>query len=186
MIYSLRGNVALINNRCIIVETNNIGYQVFVSDPSCFKTNETVLLYIYEVIREDDHFLVGFKSLEEKQVFNALLLVKGIGPKSAIGILKYANPSQIKEAISCSNIAYLKKIPGIGSKGAYQILLDLKGKYEEFNTCNPNQYDDVKAALKELGYKATQIDRVLSQINEPDKTVEEIIKIALSKLKSKE
>ncbi|MBR2505576.1 MAG: Holliday junction branch migration protein RuvA, partial [Bacilli bacterium] len=93
------------------------------------------------------------------------------------------NPDSIINAIASNNVAYLKKLPGIGSKAAAQIILDLKGELTPGEKGNPKQYDEVYEALKELGFKGAAIDRVLSTINEPGATTEDIMRIALQKLR---
>ena len=98
-------------------------------------------------------------------------------------MLQYATCDEIFNAILSNNVTFLKKIPGVGSKCAAQIILDLHSKLSG-KKGNPNLYNEVYATLKELGFKKTQIDAVLSDINEPNATNEEILKIALRKLGS--
>ncbi|HPY38773.1 MAG TPA: Holliday junction branch migration protein RuvA, partial [Bacilli bacterium] len=86
-------------------------------------------------------------------------------------------------AIAANNITFLKKLPGIGAKAAAQIILDLKGQLTGSPSGNPNQYDEVRDALKGLGYKIKEIENVLASINEKDATNEDILRLALKKLK---
>ena len=182
MIYFLRGKVAHIDGDTIIVDVRDVGYQVYVSHLEDYEIGEEVYLYTHEVVREDDQYLVGFKSLEEKAVFLALIKVKGIGPKSAIGALSATTPQQVINAIASNNVAYLKKLPGIGAKAAAQIILDLKGELTG-SKGDPGVYEEVYDALKELGFKGAAIDRFLATINEPDAKPEDVLRIALSKLR---
>jgi Holliday junction DNA helicase RuvA len=85
-------------------------------------------------------------------------------------------------AIASNNVAYLKKLPGIGGKAAAQIILDLKGVLTGGEKGNPEVYEDVYDALKEMGFKGAAIDRVLATINEPEAKPEDILRLALSKL----
>ena len=183
MIYFLRGKVAHIDSDTVVIDVRDVGYQVYVSHIDDYEIGEEVYLYTYEVIREDDQYLVGFKSLEEKSVFLALIKVKGLGPKSAIGALSSTTPQQVINAIASNNVAYLKKLPGIGAKAAAQIILDLKGQLTGGSKGDPTVYDEVYEALKELGFKGAAIDRVLATINEPDAKPEDVLRIALSKLR---
>ena len=184
MIYFLRGKVAHIDGDTVIMDVRDVGYQVLVSHIEDYEIGEEVFIYTYEVVREDDQYLVGFRTLEEKAVFLALIKVKGLGPKSAIGALSATTPQQVINAIASNNVAYLKKLPGIGGKAAAQIILDLKGELTgDGKKGDPGAYDIVYDALKELGFKGAAIDRVLATINEPDATPEQVIKIALSKLR---
>ena len=182
MIYFLRGKVAHIDEDTVIMDVRDVGYQVLVSHIEDYEIGEEVFIYTYEVVREDDQYLVGFRTLEEKAVFLALIKVKGLGPKSAIGALSATTPQQVINAIASNNVAYLKKLPGIGGKAAAQIILDLKGELTG-SKGDPGVYEEVYDALKELGFKGAAIDRVLATINEPDTKPEDVLRIALSKLR---
>ena len=182
MIYFLRGKVALITNESVVLDVRDVGYEFLVSHVDEFDVGEETLVYTYNVVREDDNYLVGFKSLEEKEVFLALIRVKGLGPKTVITALSATTPNDIKNAIASNNVAYLKKLPGIGAKAAAQIILDLKGELTG-SKGNPKQYEEVYEALRSLGFKGAAIDRVLATINEPNATTEEVLRIALSRLK---
>lgn len=182
MIYFLRGKVALIDKESIILDVRDVGYQILVSHIDEFEVGEDVLIYTYNVVREDENYLVGFRSLEEKAVFLSLIKVKGLGPKTVIGALSATTPQDVINAIASNNVAYLKKLPGIGAKAAAQVILDLKGELTG-DKGNPKQYEDVYEALKSLGFKGAAIDRVLATINEPGATDEEILRIALQRLK---
>ena len=182
MIYFLRGKVAHIDEDTVIMDVRDVGYQVLVSHIEDYEIGEEVFIYTYEVVREDDQYLVGFRTLEEKAVFLALIIVKGLGPKSAIGALSATTPQQVINAIASNNVAYLKKLPGIGGKAAAQIILDLKGELTG-SKGDPGVYEEVYDALKELGFKGAAIDRVLATINEPDAKPEDVLRIALSKLR---
>ena len=183
MIYFLKGRVALIDKDSVVIDVNNVGYQVLVSHIDDYQIGEEVLVYTYNVVREDEQYLVGFTSLDEKSVFLSLIKVKGLGPKSAIGALSSTTPAEVVNAIASNNVAYLKKLPGIGAKAAAQIILDLKGELTGGSKGDPGVYEDVYEALKGLGFKGAAIDRVLATINEPGASSEDILRIALSKLR---
>ena len=183
MIYFLRGKVAVINEDNIVLDVRDVGYQMLVSHIDDFVLGEEVLIYTYNVVREDENYLVGFKTIEEKDVFLSLIKVKGLGPKTVIGALSATTPKDVVSAIASNNVAYLKKLPGIGAKAAGQIILDLKGELTGGSKGNPKQYEDVYDALKSLGFKGAAIDRVLATINEPDASTEDILRIALARLK---
>ncbi len=184
MIYFLRGKVALIDKDTVIIDVRDVGYQVLVSHIDEYEIGQEVFVYTYNVVREDENYLVAFKSLEEKAVFLSLIKVKGLGPKTVIGALSATSPEQVISAINSNNVAYLKKLPGIGAKAAAQIILDVKGELSsDGKKGDPGVYDIVYDALKELGFKGAAIDRVLATINEPNASAEDIIRIALSKLR---
>ena len=87
MIYSLRGKVLLIDGDTVVIDVRDVGYQVLVSHKDQYEVGQEVFLYTYNVVREDEQYLVGFSSLEEKEVFISLIKVKGLGPKTVIGAL---------------------------------------------------------------------------------------------------
>ena len=181
MIYSLKGKVMLIDGDTVVIDVRDVGYQVLVSHKNDYEVGQEVFLYTYNVVREDEQYLVGFSSLEEKEVFLALIRVKGLGPKTVIGALSACTPNDIKNAIASNNVVYLKKLPGIGAKAASQIILDLKGELTGTKG-DPTVYDEVAEALKELGFKGAAIERVLATINEKDAKPEDVLRIALAKL----
>lgn len=183
MIYFLKGRVALKDKDTVVIDVNNVGYQVLVSHIDDYEIGEEVLVYTYNVVREDEQYLVGFSSLDEKSVFLSLIKVKGLGPRTAIGALSSTTPSEVVNAIASNNVAYLKKLPGIGAKAAAQIILDLKGELTGGSKGDPGVYEDVYDALKAMGFKGAAIDRVLATINEPGASSEDILRIALSKLR---
>ena len=182
MIYSLRGKVLLIDGDTVVIDVRDVGYQVLVSHKDQYEVGQEVFLYTYNVVREDEQYLVGFSSLEEKEVFISLIKVKGLGPKTVIGALSACTPNDVKNAIASNTVVYLKKLPGIGAKAAAQIILDLKGELTGTKG-DPTVYDEVADALKELGFKSAAIERVLATINEKDASPEEVLRIALAKLR---
>ena len=182
MIYSLKGKVLLTDGDTVIIDVRDVGYQVLVSHVNDYEIGQDVFLYTYNVVREDETYLVGFSSIEEKEVFLALIRVKGLGPRTVIGALSATTPNDVKNAIASNNVVYLKKLPGIGAKAASQIILDLKGELTGTKG-DPTVYDEVYEALKELGFKGAAIERVLATINEKDAKPEEVLRLALAKLR---
>ena len=182
MIYSLKGRVLLIDGDTVVIDVHDVGYQVLVSHTEDYEVGQEVFLYTYNVVREDEQYLVGFSSLDEKQVFLSLIRVKGLGPRPVIGALSATTPNDVKNAIASNNVVYLKKLPGIGAKAASQIILDLKGELTGTKG-DPTVYDEVYEALKELGFKGAAIERVLATINEKDAKPEDVLRIALAKLR---
>ena len=182
MYFYLKGKIISVFNNKIILENNDIGYEIVVSRPKSYLVGEERTVYTYRHVHEDKSYLVGFDNLEEKNIFMQLIEVNGLGPRTALTMLSNATPDEIYNAIISNNIAFLKKIPGVGNKCASQIILDLHTKLAG-RKGNPNQYNEVYLTLKELGFKKTAIDNVLAEINEPNASNEEIIKLALKKLR---
>ena len=183
MIYFLRGKVALVTNESVVLDVRDVGYQMLVSHIEEYHVGDEILMYTYNVVREDENYLIGFKDEEEKNVFMSLIKVKGLGPKTVINALSATTPNEVINAIASNNVAFLKKLPGLGAKAAGQIILDLKGELTG-SKGNPKQYEEVYDALKTLGFKGAAIDRVLATINEPGATNEDILRIALKRLKN--
>ncbi|MDY0345260.1 MAG: Holliday junction branch migration protein RuvA [Bacilli bacterium] len=183
MYYSFKGKITLVRKDFIVIEVEGIGFQVFVPHIEDYRMDEEIFIYVYQVVREDEQYLVGFKSEYEKEAFLSLISVKGIGPRTALGAMSTTSAEELFSAISANNITFLKKLPGIGAKAAAQIILDLKGQLTGSPSGNPNQYDEVRDALKGLGYKVKEIENVLASINEKDATNEDILRLALKKLK---
>ena len=182
MIYFLRGKGAEINQESVVIDVRDVGYELLVSHIDSFHVGDEIFVYTYNVVREDENYLIGFVSKEEKDVFMSLIKVKGLGPKTVINALSATTPEEVINAISSNNVAFLKKLPGLGAKAAGQIILDLKGELTG-SKGNPKQYEEVYDALKTLGFKGAAIDRVLATINEPGATNEDILRIALKRLK---
>ena len=184
MIYYLKGKIVSIDENSVAVEVSNgVAYECLVSHPDAYLMFQDVIMYTYEVIREDEEYMVGFSSKEEKSIFLSLIKVKGLGPKTVIQALSTTTPEAVTNAIASNNVAFLKKLPGIGQKAAAQIILDLKGQLTGGKKGDPKMYEEAYDALKSLGFKGAAIDRVLSEINEPNATTEDVIRLALAKLR---
>ena len=183
MYFYFKGKITHIDNNFVVIEVNNIGYQVFTPRVSSFSLGEETTIYLYNVVREDEQYLAGFTSINEKLAFESLIAVKGIGPRTALNALSETTPDDLFLAIQSNNVNYLKKLPGIGAKAAAQIILDLKGQLTQESKADINQYKDVREALKSLGFKVKDIDDVLAKINIPHATNEELVREALKRLK---
>ena len=170
------GKVVEQESSYIVLESNNIGYLIYTGSPYSFELNKEYKVYVFNKVGEDENTLYGFKSKEERDLFLKLISVKGLGCKMALPMLATGTISGIIDAIERDNILYLKKFPKIGDKVARQIILDLKGKLVTNN--EPVVDNDLILALEALGYKNTDIKKVLPSINKEDK-LENQIKEAL-------
>ncbi|WP_077367258.1 Holliday junction branch migration protein RuvA [Anaerosalibacter sp. Marseille-P3206] len=185
------GKVVDVYEDCLIVENNNIGYKIYTSKYSLSNLDlkKDVKIYTYLNVREDGIFLFGFSSKEEMEMFELLLLVSKIGPKTAIGVLSTLSYNDIKLAILNNDVKVLCKAPGIGKKTANRIILELKDRIDDniavdnsFNFLDDNCIEEAINALMVLGYTKKEIDRVLFKIDTEDLDTEEIIKSALKRL----
>lgn len=172
MIAFIRGSVFRTLKDYVILDNNGIGYQIFTPNPQSLVYGSEVTLYTYQHVREDAILLFGFAKWEEYELFLRLIEVKGLGPKTAVNILSVSSAAKLVEAIENNDVAYLKSMPGIGAKTAQQIVLDLKnklivieesisGKKEVLN----DSLQDANDALLALGYKQTEINKVLKQVS---------------------
>lgn len=180
----IKGLIVEINSDHIVVENNGIGYMIYVSNPYEFTKGNDVKIYLYQLVKEDALLLYGFKSKEIKDMFLKLILVKGIGCKTAMGILAMGDVANIISAIESGNVTYLKKFPGIGPKAAQQIILDLQGKFKNTETTiiNNHDLDEAGEVLIALGYKKAEIDRALSVLMSEKLDTNGYVKRALSLL----
>lgn len=174
----IKGKVALIESSYIVIDNNGIGYMIYTANPYSFEEGEEYLVYLYQYVREDEITLYGFKTKEEKDLFLKLIGVKGLGCKMALPMIASGSTDGIIDAIERENILYLKKFPKIGDKVARQIILDLKGKLVAKGEVTTGSYDELTEALKGLGYKASDINKIVKQIN-PNDEIEVQIKEAL-------
>lgn len=176
----IKGTVQEIESSYIVLDNNGIGYLIYVANPYSFQEKEEVKVYIYQYVREDEVILYGFREKNEKELFLKLINVKGVGCKMALPILATGSIPGIVDAIERENILYLKKFPKIGEKVAKQIILDLKGKLGttiDTKSVTPVN-DELMEALKALGYKQVDINKILPQIHK-ENSIEMQIKEAL-------
>lgn len=161
----IKGIVTIQEQSYIVVENNNIGYQIYVGNPFRFLKNQETCVYTYCHIREDEYTLYGFQTIEEKELFLKLIGVKGLGPKMALPMLATGSVEGIIDAIDRENIIYLKKFPKIGDKVARQIILDLKGKLATTPQMEDNYSEELINVLESLGYKTADIKKIIKEID---------------------
>ena len=178
----IKGKIINQESNYIVLDNNGVGYLVYVSNPYSFEVDKEYIVYIYQYVREDENTLYGFKTKEEKDLFLKLIDVKGLGPKMALPILATGSIGGIIDAIERENILYLKKFPKIGDKVARQMVLDLKGKLGVTSVSTSTaDFEELIEVLKGLGYKQSDISKVLPQIK-TDLNIEDQVKEALKLL----
>lgn len=177
MIEFLIGKIEEIESNYISLNNNNIGYLIYTANPYSFEIGKEYKIYTYQNVKEDEITLYGFKTKEERNLFLKLISVKGLGCKMALPMFATGSIDGIKDAIERENILYLKKFPKIGDKVARQIILDLKGKLNMEVSSTINEKEELVETLKSLGYKQTDINKILPKIT--SNTIEEQIKEAL-------
>ena len=177
MIEFIIGKVEEIDSNYIGLNNNNIGYLIYTGNPYSFEIGREYKIYTYQNVKEDEITLYGFKTKEERNLFLKLISVKGLGCKMALPMLATGSIDGIKDAIERENILYLKKFPKIGDKVARQIILDLKGKLNMENVSSNENKDELVETLKSLGYKQSDITKILPKIT--SNTIEEQVREAL-------
>lgn len=175
------GKVTDVEANYVTIENGGIGYLIYVANPYTYTLDTEYKIYIYEQVREDELTLYGFINKKERELFLQLINVKGLGCKMALPMLTSGNTEEIISAIESENISYLKKFPKIGDKVARQIILDLKGKLVSTEVV-VQDYEEVKETLKALGYKASDIEKVLPKITskETKEQIKEALKLMIS------
>jgi len=172
----------------IIVECAGVGYFVKISLNTFSKlgSEESIKIFTQLQVREDAHTLYGFFSTKERDMFNHLISVSGIGANTAILMLSSMSSDEIASAILNENVALIQSIKGIGSKTAQRVILDLKDKVAKsdfttgniFVSNNTNQ-NDALTALLALGFDKKKAEKAIEKVVKDNQTVEQIIKEAL-------
>lgn len=174
MIAYLRGTIINKANNYFILELNNIGYAIYASENflNNLKVGTETEIYIHHHVREDAEDLYGFPSLEDFELFELLLSVSGVGPKSALGVLAMATAGDIKEAIVRGDADLLTKVAGIGKKTAERVVLELKTKIMRvsggtttLNNMSLGMGSDEIDALMSLGYSLSEARSALNMVN---------------------
>lgn len=186
MIAKIKGIVDEIMPDGVLLDVNGVVYKISATQYTCsmIKLNQTITLLTHLDIKETSHTLYGFLYADEKEIFELLLLVNGVGPKSALSILSTSNPKTIVEGIASHDAEYLRKLIGIGKKTAEKIILSLKDKVELIQVDLNSEKQDAIEALVSLGYSNKQARETVASF-ESDLSSEQIIKAALKKLAKK-
>ena len=194
MIYSLKGIVQQLHPTSVVIDVQGVGYLVGVS----LQTSEQLVLgketflNIQQILREDANLLFGFNTILEKEMFNLLISVNGVGPVSAIIMLSSLSLNEISAGVLSNNSAMLQKVKGIGTKTAERIIIDLRDKVQRFNVSEENISTFVNNKVKEESLSALEVlgiskkmsekiaDRILKQ--NPDLRVEDLVKQILKNI----
>lgn len=194
MIYYLHGVVQQKTPTAIVLDVNGVGYYLGTSlqTSSAVQLGETVRIYTQPIIREDAHLLFGFATLEEKDFFNLLISVNGVGPVSALIMLSSLTIPEITKAVMNKEVNILQKVKGIGAKTAERIIVDLKDKVQKYKgfeenistfACNKVKEESL-TALEILGIGRKVSEKIADNILKQNETisVEDLVKQILKKL----
>ncbi len=187
MIATLRGEIAQIEENALVLEVGGVGLRVFVPAPlrGRLKAGEVILLYTHLVVREDALILYGFETQSERELFNVLLGVDGVGPKVALSVLSTLSLDAVQRAVFADEAEVLSRVPGVGKKTAQKMALHLKDKLKPMDTlatvaAMTDRDSEVLAALTALGYSVVEAQSAIQSLpkDAPDDT-EERLRMAL-------
>lgn len=183
----------------IVVDVGGLGYKILMTNTDILKLDEIgsqIKVHTYYKVREDEISIYGFISKEELRMFEILISASGIGTKSAISILDNIEPSDFALAIITNDVSKIVKLPGIGTKTAQRMILELKDKINTEETINKanalkakgkdkkqnENNDEAISALQILGYNKKDIEKVMENMDTDNMKIEDIIKNALKLL----
>jgi Holliday junction DNA helicase RuvA len=191
MIGFLTGKIISSKPTKVVLDVNGVGYIVGISINTFEKISgkETASLFIHTSVKEDSISLFGFYSEPEKEMFELLISVSGIGPKIALSLLSGIQTDDLKNAIQSSDISRITAVPGIGRKTAERLVLELRTKVDQVKdegtiTIPLSIKSEAVSALSTLGYNSKIADNLVRNIlqNQPALSLEELIKKALGEL----
>lgn len=193
MIGRLQGQIIERDLQQILLDVGGVSYEVSIPLSTYYRLGEVegpVTVHTHLVVKDDAHLLYGFASRQERDLFRALITVKGVGPKTGLSIMSGLETTDLARAIVAEDKALLAGIPGVSARIATQMILDLAGKLDEFvsadearaGTMPADVAGDVEAALINLGYKPQEAARAIAQVESPADDVETLIKQALKQL----
>lgn len=199
----IKGSLEMKSSNYIVVDINGLGYKIFMSQSnidSIGEINDIVKVFTYVKVREDDISIYGFKTQEELRMFELLIGVSGVGAKSALVMLSCIEPSEFAIAVISNNIKLLTQVPGIGTKSAQRIILELKDKLKaEQSELDEEKLENAKlkssktnenvqeaiSGLMVLGYSRKDIEKAFTHLIVDELSVEELIKKGLILLTKK-
>lgn len=189
MIGFLKGNVELLDRPFVFLDVNGVGYRVLVSENVLAKLvkGDSVKLFTYTYVREDALELFGFWEIEDLKLFESLISVSGIGPKTALSIFSVGNRMEIVDAIIKGDTTFFTSVPRLGTKNAQRIIVDLRGKMGDGNAISLSGKDlienvEVVEALKNFGFSANEAQKAVRDMKGEGLSLDEKIKLALKNL----
>ena len=180
MIARLRGRVAGRSGAGLIVEVGGVGYLVHAAPSVQRLGSGEVTIEVHTIVREDALQLYGFATSEERELFELLLGVSGVGPKVALAIVSGSTPAELRRAIARDDVKRFQAIPGIGRKTAQRVVLDLKEKLSAADALASEPAEETLArdALVNLGWSLLDAERALALVD-ASLPVEEQVREAL-------
>ena len=187
MIGYLSGTVIIRDDPQLIIDVNGVGYKVNATSDvlSSSKVGSPIKVFTYTHVREDILELYGFTKYSDLKLFESLICVSGVGPKTAIGVFAIGSSDQILQAITDADTAFFSRVPRLGSKNAQKIIIELKSKVGggslNLSDGSNNNRSEVSAALKGFGFTSNEINEAVRNLD-GSMSVEQQIKEALKSL----
>ena len=190
----IKGSLEMKSKNYIVIDVGGLGYKIFMSETAINEIGEigeNIKVFTYYRVREDDISIFGFRTQEELRMFELLLSVSGVGAKSALAMLSCIEPSDFAIAVISNNIKLLTQIPGIGTKSAQMIILELKDKLKAEQNEEQIEQSKLKSAkvnetvqeaisgLMVLGYSRKDIEKAFEHLTVESLSVEDLIKNGL-------
>lgn len=191
MIGSLRGRLTFKQAPQIVIECGGVGYEVEMPMTTFLDLPEIgsdLFLYTHLVVREDAQILYGFSTIDERLLFRTLLKVNRVGAKMALGVLSAMTANDFRRCVEYEDTTTLSKIPGVGKKTAERLIIEMRDRIDivaPTSTGGVTVSVDASArseafeALVSLGYKANEVNKLISKLDTEDKSAEDIIRLAL-------
>ena len=190
----IKGSLEMKSKNYIVIDVGGLGYKIFMSETAINEIGEigeNIKVFTYYRVREDDISIFGFRTQEELRMFELLLSVSGVGAKSALAMLSCIEPSDFAIAVISNNIKLLTQIPGIGTKSAQRIILELKDKLKAEQNEEQIEQSKLKSAkvnetvqeaisgLMVLGYSRKDTEKAFEHLTVEFLSVEDLIKNGL-------
>ncbi len=200
MFYYINGTLEHVGDGIAVIDCGGVGYKLSISGTTLSTLmalpnagrSPTVRLYTYFSVREDAAELYGFYTIEELDTFKLLIGISGVGPKAAMAVLSILTTSDLAEAVATQNVKQISRAPGVGTKTAQRIVLELSGKLvtegaaagkKPARAPKSSAMAEAQDALVVLGYSRAEAQSAVSSVDGAEsKTTEEIIRLALLRL----
>ena len=191
MIASVAGVVASVQPSSVVVEVGGVGISVACTPQTAASASrgDALALHTSLVVREDSLTLYGFPDAEQRDVFELVQTVSGVGPRTALAVLATMTPDGLRQSIAAEDVASLTRVPGIGTKGAQRLIIELKDRLRGVPRPGEQPSGDgaetVRSALMSLGWPARDADRAVAAVSgdaEDDADVAQLLRAALQHL----
>lgn len=187
MIGSLSGTVELRDDPYLLINVSGVGYKVLAATDVLSKVNgegDSIKLFTYTHVRDDALELYGFLTRDDLKLFESLLSVSGIGPKTAMSVFAIGNSEEIRQAIAQSNVSFFTSVPRLGKKNAQKIIIELKskiGSVRELDLTGDElkEHEQVIEVLKTFGFTGKEATEAIRSIKGKGETTEEKVRLAL-------